>query len=155
MGNINKFKNKLIKNKAILGVDYGTKKIGIAVSDTSWIIASPYKTVFSITEFDREMTKLEVCAAVVGYPLQMDGQEGEIAKKARSFADRLYTKYKIPVLLRDERLSSAAVERVMVSEFDLSRKKRTEQIDKNAAAYILQGVLDQIKAEEKTLPQRG
>jgi len=148
MGNINKFKNKLIKNKAILGVDYGSKRIGLALSDTSWIIASPYKTVFSPAEFDKEIVKLDICAAVVGYPLQMNGEEGEIAKKARSFADRLYTKHRIPVLLRDERLSSAAVERVMITEFDLSRKKRASEIDKNAAAYILQGVLDQIKAEE-------
>ncbi len=147
MSNINKFKNKLIKNKAILGVDYGTKRIGVALSDTSWIIASPYKTVFSPAEFDREMAKIDVCAIVVGYPLQMNGEEGEIAKKARAFADRLYTKYKLPVLLRDERLSSAAVERVMIDEFDLSRDKRTKQIDKNSAAYILQGVLDQIKTE--------
>jgi len=148
MSNINKFKNKLIKNKAILGIDYGTKKIGLALSDTSWIIASPYKIVFSISEFDKEIIKLSICAAVIGYPLQMDGTEGEIGKKARSFADRLYTKYKLPVLLRDERLSSAAVERVMIDEFDLSRAKRTKQIDKNAAAYILQGVLDQIKSEK-------
>ncbi|OPZ77169.1 MAG: putative Holliday junction resolvase [Alphaproteobacteria bacterium ADurb.Bin438] len=142
--NINKFKNKIIKNKPLLGIDFGEKRIGLALSDSLLMIASPYKIVYSVKEFDAEIQKLDLGGVIVGYPLQMNGEEGEIAKKARAFGDRIYTKFKLPIFLKDERLSSCAVERMMIEEFDLSREKRKKAIDKNAAAFILQGFLDQL-----------
>ena len=78
----------------------------------------------------------------MGLPLQMDGQEGEIAKEVRKFALLLEEKLNLPILLWDERLSSSAVEKFLIKEVDLSRSKRAKVLDASAAAYILQGVLD-------------
>ena len=78
----------------------------------------------------------------MGLPLQMNGQEGEIAQEVRKFALILEEKIGLPVFLWDERLSSSAVENFLIKEVDLSRKKRAKVLDASAAAYILQGVLD-------------
>ena len=87
----------------------------------------------------------EIGAIAMGLPLQMNGQEGEIAQEVRKFATNLEESFNLPVLLWDERLSSSAVESFLIKEVDLSRKKRAKVLDASAASYILQGVLDALK----------
>jgi putative Holliday junction resolvase len=84
---------------------------------------------------------------VVGYPLNMDGSAGPRAQATRAFARNLQQAFPIPVLLWDERLSTAAVNRMMIDEMDINRKRRSELVDKLAASYILQGVLDALGNE--------
>ena len=146
--NIKEFKQTLPAYKAILGIDYGSKRIGLAVSDLLRTIASSYKILYrkdistDLEELKKIIKEKEIGAIVMGLPLQMDGQEGEIAKEVRKFALLLEEKLNLPILLWDERLSSSAVEKFLIKEVDLSRSKRAKVLDASAAAYILQGVLD-------------
>lgn len=149
--NIKEFKQELPPKKAILGIDYGSKRMGLAVSDLSCTIASSYKILYrknietDINELASIINEKEIGAFVMGLPLQMNGQEGDIAQEVRKFADILTEKFNLPILLWDERLSSSAVESFLIKEVDLSRKKRAKVLDASAAAYILQGVLDALK----------
>ena len=146
--NIKDFKQTLPAYKAILGIDYGSKRMGLAVSDLLRTIASSYKILYrkdistDIEELKKIIKEKEIGAIVIGLPLQMDGQEGEIAKEVRKFALLLEEKLNLPILLWDERLSSSAVEKFLIKEVDLSRSKRAKVLDASAAAYILQGALD-------------
>lgn len=148
---IKEFKQALPTKKAILGIDYGSKRIGLAVSDLSCTIATSYKILYrKDLEKDLEALKVvikekEIGAIVMGLPLQMNGLEGEITAEVYRFATVLEENFKLPLLLWDERLSSAAVESFLIKEVDLSRKKRAKVLDASAAAYILQGALDAIK----------
>lgn len=149
--NIKEFKNMLPPRKAILGIDFGTKRMGLAVSDLSCTIATSYKILYRKT-LDKDLSELktiiadkEIGAIAMGLPLQMNGEEGEIAAEVRKFAAVLEEKFSLPILLWDERLSSSAVESFLIKEVDLSRKKRAKVLDASAAAYILQGVLDGLK----------
>lgn len=149
--NIKEFKQQLIPRKAVLGIDFGTKRMGIAVSDLSCTIATSYKILYRRTldadliELQNIIDEKEVGAIAMGLPLQMNGTEGEIAAEVRKFAAILEEKFTMPLLLWDERLSSSAVESFLIKEVDLSRKKRAKVLDSSAAAYILQGVLDALK----------
>lgn len=149
--NIKEFKNMLPPRKAILGIDFGTKRMGLAVSDLSCTIATSYKILYRKT-LDKDLSELktiiadkEIGAIAMGLPLQMNGEEGEIATEVRKFAVILEENFSLPILLWDERLSSSAVESFLIKEVDLSRKKRAKVLDASAAAYILQGVLDGLK----------
>ena len=149
--NIKEFKTGLPVRKAVLGIDYGSKRMGLAVSDLSCTIATPYKILYRreisavLAELRKIMAEKEICAVVMGLPLQMNGEEGEIAAEVRKFAAILEENFKFPVLLWDERLSSSAMENFLIKEADLSRKKRAKVLDASAAAYILQGALDALK----------
>ncbi len=132
----------------LLGLDLGTRTIGLALSDTTWNIASPFDTIRR-TKFTQDAEKLlkvidaeNVGALVIGLPVNMDGSEGPRCQATRAFADNLLKKREIPILFWDERLSTAAVERMLVKEMDVSRKQRAQVVDKLAASYILQGLLD-------------
>lgn len=132
----------------LLGLDLGTRTIGLALSDTTWTIASPFDTIRR-TKFTQDAEKLlkvieteNVGALVIGLPVNMDGSEGPRCQATRAFADNLLKKREIPILFWDERLSTAAVERMLVKEMDVSRKQRAQVVDKLAAGYILQGLLD-------------
>ena len=134
----------------LLGLDVGTKTIGVAVSDTEFIIASPL-TVVARTKFTNDATALisliddnEAGGLVVGLPVEMNGNEGRQAQSVRTFIDNLLAVRDLPIAFWDERLSTVAVERMMVETADLSRKKRTKVVDRAAAAYILQGALDSL-----------
>ena len=147
---IKEFKQTLPPYKALAGIDFGTKRLGIAVSDLCRNIAGSYKILYR-TNFTKDIADLkkifeekEICAIVYGLPLQMDGKEGEIAAKVRDFAAKVYDEIPLPYTFWDERLSSAAVENFLVKEVDLSRAKRKKVLDASAAAYILQGALDAI-----------
>ncbi len=137
----------------LIGGDLGTKTLGLALSDEGRRLASPLTTL-NLTKFTADAAKLaqlvrdhKVAGLVIGLPLNMDGSAGPRAQASRQFIDNLIATGApfagLPMLLADERLSTAAVERMMIGA-DLSRKRRDEVVDKLAASYILQGVLDRM-----------
>ena len=135
-------------NTRLLGVDLGAKTIGLALSDRSRAIASPLETIRR-TKFRADANRLnaivesrEVGGLVLGLPLNMNGSEGPRCQSTRDFARNIETIIDRPITFWDERLSTAAVERVLIKDADLSRKRRSELTDKMAAAFILQGFLD-------------
>ncbi|MBQ8481309.1 MAG: Holliday junction resolvase RuvX [Alphaproteobacteria bacterium] len=152
--NINDFNKCLPPYKALLGFDYGAKRIGLAVSDLMRGIATSYKILYrsawekDLAEIKKTVIEKEIGGFVFGLPLQMNGEEGEIAKEVRAFADKLTKEIPLPVLFWDERLSSSAVERFLIDEIDLSRAKRKKVLDSSAAAYILQGALDALQYQK-------
>ena len=148
---INELSGHLPSKRALLGLDLGEKTIGVAVSDISLSLASPLelirKTKFTI-EVDRIfhlMTLREACGIVIGLPVNMDGTEGPRCQSVRAFARHLCRIKDTPIAFWDERWSSSVVNRFLIEEADLSRAKRANVIDRNAAAYILQGSLDRMK----------
>lgn len=147
---IQEFKQNLTKYKAILGFDYGDKRLGVAVSDLMWMVATPYKIIYrkdfktDMAEIKKIIEEKEVGAIVYGLPLQMNGEEGETAAKVRAFAEKVFEQTHLPFMFWDERLSSSAMERFLISEVDMNRKRRKQVLDSSAAGYILQGVLDSI-----------
>lgn len=135
---------------ALLGLDPGTKTLGVAISDRTRLIASPLQTIRR-AKFGPDAATLlslyhanEASALVVGYPVNMDGSQGPRTQSVRDFCTNLLRIEDIPIFLWDERLSTMAVTRTMIAA-DMSRKKRAENVDKLAASYILQGVLDRLR----------
>ena len=133
----------------IIGLDLGTKTIGVAISDITRQIASPLETI-SRRKFTQDAERIAFLIArenagllLLGLPLNMDGSEGPRAQSTRAFARNLGKMIAIPIAFWDERLSTAAVERMLISA-DTSRAKRSAVIDKLAATYILQSALDSI-----------
>lgn len=135
----------------LLGLDLGEKTIGLGLSDESRTIASPFDVIkrAKFTQDAETLEKIieaqEVGGLVLGLPVNMDGTEGPRCQSTRQFARNLLARREIPILFWDERLSTAAVERMMVDEMDLTRKRRGEVVDKLAAVWILQGVLDAMR----------
>lgn len=133
----------------LLGLDVGTKTIGMALSDATHIIATPLDTIRRTRFRDDlkrmldEMARHKVGGIVIGLPLALDGSDSPRTQGVRQFAKNLMMHTELPVAFWDERLSTAAVERGMIAA-DLSRRRRAELIDKAAAAYILQGLLDHL-----------
>ena len=136
------FKKKLSPMTNILGIDYGVKRIGIAISDMGWMIATPLKIISGMEELDKIMRERTVGGFIIGLPRQMNGQEGTQAELTRKWAQKIEKRYELPLLFWDERLSSKAVFRVFVEQMDLSRNRQKTLMDKTAAAFILQGALD-------------
>ena len=136
-----------LKNCSWMGLDLGTKTIGVSVSDRLLSSATPLLTVKrkKFTQDAKELLDIivdrEIGAVVLGLPRNMDGSEGPRCQSTRSFARNLSTLTNIPIGFWDERLSTVAAERVLL-EADTSRKRRAEVIDHVAAGYILQGALD-------------
>jgi len=134
----------------LLGLDLGTKTIGVAVSDALRYSATPLETIRR-TKFTADAQQLEVLAKanavvgiVLGLPLNMDGTEGPRAQSTRAFARNLAQKLPLPIAFWDERLSTSAVTRMLI-EADTRRDRRAEVVDKLAASYILQGALDRLR----------
>ncbi len=140
--------------RALLGLDLGEKTIGVAVSDLSLTLASPLELIRK-TRFTTDaarvlelMRRREASGLVIGLPVNMDGSEGPRAQSCRAFARNLLRQPDVadfPIAFWDERWSSTVMNRFLIEEADLSRAKRAEVIDRNAAAYILQGALDRMK----------
>jgi len=145
-------------HQCLLGLDYGSKVIGVAVSDPNRRIASPIGAI-TRKKFGDDASALValmrdrlIGGIIIGLPKNMDGSEGATAQAARAFMRNLAQKgflpdAALPIVFWDERLSTAAVERFLISD-DMSRKRRDEVIDKAAAAYILQGALDALHHAE-------
>lgn len=136
------FKKSIQPYTTLVGIDFGVKRIGVAVSDLMRVVATPLKIVGSLDELDRALDGRTIGGFVVGLPRLMNGQEGDQAALTRKFGEKLMKKYGLPILYWDERLSSSAVTRIFVEQADLTRKRQKELLDKAAAAYILQGALD-------------
>jgi len=142
----------LPRGAPLVGLDLGTRTIGVAVSDASWMIASPLAALpkGKFTDDAKALFKLMedrgAAGVVIGLPVNMDGTEGPRAQSARAFGRNLLRLKDISVAFLDERLSSAAVNRMLVDEMDVTRARRAEVVDKLAAAYILQGALDRLAA---------
>jgi len=139
----------LAKNGKLMGLDLGSKTIGVAISDGLRLTATPLTTI-KRQKFSADAARLleiikEHCVTgvVVGLPLNMDGSEGPRAQSARAFVRNLATKTTLPIALWDERLSTSAVTRTLI-EADVSRAKRARLVDKLAASFILQGALDRL-----------
>jgi putative holliday junction resolvase len=140
---------KLPPRGALIGLDLGTKTIGVAASDPDRRLANGVETIARKT-FTADAARIMALATerkaagfVLGLPINMDGSEGPRAQSTRAFARNLARLTPLPIALWDERLSTAAVERQLI-EADASRKKRAAVIDQHAAAYILQGALDRL-----------
>ena len=141
-----------MRNKRLMGLDLGTKTIGIAISDVRLTIATARETLqrkkftldaqYLIAMAERE----DIFAFVLGLPLNMDGSEGPRVQATRAFVRSMAGLTDMPFLLWDERLSTVAAEEAMLA-FDVSRKKRAEKIDAVAAAFILQGALDRLQPD--------
>jgi putative Holliday junction resolvase len=134
----------------ILGLDLGTKTIGVAISDGMRYSATPLETI-KRTKFTQDAERImeliaqnQVVALLLGLPLNMDGTEGPRVQSTRAFARNLAPKVNLPIAFWDERLSTSAVTRMMI-EADLRRDRRAEVVDKLAASYILQGALDRLR----------
>ena len=146
-------KQRLPAGRRLLGLDLGTKTIGLAISDRELTIGSPLETLRR-AKFTQDAAALaKICAErrvgglVLGLPVNMDGSEGPRCQSVRQFARNLdeLAGLGLAVGFWDERLSTAAVERLLVEEADMSRRRRAQVVDKMAAAYILQGALDSLR----------
>jgi len=148
--NIRELRGQLLPGQRLLGLDLGEKTIGLALSDTKLTVATPFKTLRR-AKFKADGTILldliaehGIGGLIVGLPLNMDGSEGPSSQSARAFARNFAVLSDCPLVLVDERLSTAAVTRTLI-EADASRRQRARVVDKMAAAYILQGALDQLR----------
>ncbi|HEX8568972.1 MAG TPA: Holliday junction resolvase RuvX [Caulobacteraceae bacterium] len=137
---------------ALFGLDLGEKTIGVATSDATRFIASPLELIRK-TKFTADAGRLfqlmgerRAVGLVIGLPKNMDGSEGPRAQSSRAFARNLLRVRDLPIAFWDERLSSEAVNRMLIDEHDMTRARRAEVVDKTAAAWILQGALDRLRA---------
>jgi putative holliday junction resolvase len=146
--NLRELRSQLRKNERLIGIDPGTKTIGLALSDVLLLLATPYG---SLRRGKLKDNAVEIAAIarregagglVVGLPLSMDGTAGPAAQAASDWASALSEATGLPAALWDERLSSAAVNRMLIDEADLSRARRARMVDRIAATWMLQSALD-------------
>ena len=147
--NILDFNGSISKTTALMGLDLGSKTIGVAISDSFRSIATPLKTIRR-TKFSEEVKVLfqliserEISGIIIGLPKNMDGTEGARCQSTRAFARNIITFRDFPISYWDESLSTVAAEKALL-EADINRKRRSEVIDHVAASYILQGALDRL-----------
>ena len=146
--------NALPKGQAVAGLDLGEKTVGVAISDISLMIASPAALINKV-KFTKDAEALFALmdargagGLVIGLPINMDGSEGPRCQSARAFGRNLLRLRDLPIAFWDERLSTMAVNRVLIDEADASRARRAETVDKMAAAWILQGALDRLRSAQ-------
>ena len=142
------FKKALAPGTRLLGIDLGTRSIGLALSDLGLMVASPAETL-KRRKFAQDFARMaalidkeSVGGLVIGYPLQMDGTPGTSCHRVMAFMDEVQKRIAFPALLWDERLTSAQAKRHMIEQADLSRARQAELVDKMAAGLILQSALD-------------
>lgn len=146
--NLTDLRPLLARDHRLLGIDWGSRRIGMALSDVRRMVASPFGTLTrgKLTRTAEEIAVVaraqNVGALVVGLPLSMDGSFGPAAQRVRDWTRDLSDLVELPAAMWDERLSSAAAERMLTDEADLSRAKRAAVVDRTSAALILQGALD-------------
>lgn len=142
----------------LMGIDHGRKTLGLALSDVSRRVATPLETLVrrglknDLDVLGQRVREHEVGGFVIGLPIGMDGREGPRCQSVRHFARDLLAAIDRPLAFWDERWSTAAVERVLIGEADLSRKRRKQVVDRAAAAYILQGALDALDHARRRRP---
>jgi len=136
----------------VMGLDLGEKTIGVAVSDATRMVASPLELIRK-TKFTDDATRLfqlmdsrGAAGVVIGLPVNMDGTEGARCQSARAFGRNLLRLRDLPIAFWDERMSTMAVNRVLIDEADVTRARRADVVDKMAAAWILQGALERLRA---------
>ncbi len=150
MNNKNNPLSALPKSGKLLGLDLGTKTIGIAISDSLRLSATPLTTIkrkkftHDVIELKKLIAENNIVGIVLGLPLNMDASEGARAQSCRAFKRNLELQIDIPICFWDERLSTIAVTRTLL-EADISRAKRAKVVDKLAASYILQGALERLR----------
>lgn len=150
VASIGELKELLPRHHRLMGLDLGEKTIGVAVGDPGHMVATPVTTIrrTKFAEDARQLLKLiderQVGGLVIGLPLNMDGSEGPRCQSVRQFANNLRKLRDLPVTFWDERLSTVAVTRDMITA-DLSRAKRAKVVDQSAAAFILQGAFDRLQ----------
>ncbi len=146
--NLTELRANLPKGARLIGLDPGRRTIGVALSDVELRLAGPYaslkrgKLAANAAEIAAIARREGACGLVVGLPLSLDGTAGPAAQAARDWTHALSAATGLPAALWDERLSTLAVERMLIGEADLSRRRRAEVVDRAAAAYILQAALD-------------
>ncbi|ACI53096.1 Holliday junction resolvase YqgF [Gluconacetobacter diazotrophicus PA1 5] len=146
--NMHQIRGQLGRDQRLLGLDPGQKTIGLALSDVSLMLASPYgalrrgKLSVVAAEIRRIAAREGVGGLVSGLPLSMDGSFGPAAQAARDWMISLSEQVGLPAAMWDERLSSSAVNRMLIQDADMTRQRRAELVDKLAASYMLQGALD-------------
>lgn len=146
--NMAELRAALPRGRRLLGIDPGARTIGLALSDVSLLLASPYGRLrrarlrANAAEIAAIAEREGAAGLVVGLPLSMDGTAGPAAQAARDWTLALSEATALPAALWDERLSTAAVQRVLIGEADLSRARRAATVDKMAAAWLLQAALD-------------
>ena len=138
------------KGTRLLGLDVGTKTIGLAISDSNFKVAVAIDTI-NRTKFTKDIQRLNqiiqdrvIGGLVIGLPISMNGTEGPSCQSIRQFGDNVTGQIKIDITFWDERLSTSAVQRFLTNEADMSRKRRSKVVDKLAATYILQGAIDSL-----------
>ena len=148
---LNELPAQLPRLGAIAGLDLGEKTIGVAISDPTRMVASPLALIRK-SKFTADAEQLfslmegrGALAVVIGLPVNMDGTEGPRCQSSRAFARNLLRLRDLPIAFWDERMSSVAVNRMLVDEADMSRARRGEVVDKTAAAWILQGALERLR----------
>lgn len=135
----------------LIGLDLGTKTIGVAISDTTRLIASSHSLIIkekqkkTFSTIKQLIADFHVSGIVLGLPLNLNGEEGPRCQSVRQFAEDFQSQTDLPICFWDERFSTNIVEKVLISA-DISRKKRSEKIDQMAAVYILQGALDRLRS---------
>ena len=146
--NLRDLRGRLLRNQRLIGLDPGSRTIGVALTDVGLSLASPYGSIRrgrlrdNAAEIAAIARKEDAGGLVVGLPLSMDGSVGPAAQAARDWASALSETTGLPTALWDERLSSAGVNRFLIGEADASRRRRAEVVDRMAAAWILQAALD-------------
>jgi putative Holliday junction resolvase len=146
---IEELKLKINKNSRLIGLDLGSKRVGVAICDEKKLIATPLKTVnllvlsSLISELKAIINEYRIEGIIVGYPLNMDGSTGSSSQSIKDKVINISKEIHIPICLWDERLSTVGVFNIS-SQLDVNINKRTKKIDENAAAFILQGAIDYI-----------
>ncbi|MDD3669168.1 MAG: Holliday junction resolvase RuvX [Alphaproteobacteria bacterium] len=135
------FLKKIKPGRPLIGIDYGSVRIGVAVSDAAQAVAAPFKTIARISELDDIVGSRNAGGFVIGLPLQTDGAEGETARAARLFGDRIAEKFGLPVYWADERHSSVQTDEALKASH-MRADKRRKVLDPHVAARLLQRVLD-------------
>ena len=144
---IDELKTKIDKKARLLGIDMGTKNIGISICDDKRLIATPFHTVnfISLDSLVADLIKLieenSIQAIIIGDPINMDGSRGKASQSIRDKSTMISKKIEVPIVLWDERLSTVGAFNLS-SQLDVNVSKRTKNIDKNAATFILQGAID-------------
>ena len=147
MVTIEELKIKINKNSRLIGLDLGSKRIGVSICDEKRLVATPFKTIDveklsnTISQLKSIISENDIKGIIVGHPINMDGSKGSSSQSVKDKVEKISNEINLPIALWDERLSTVGAFNLS-SQLDKNVSKRTRNIDKNAAAFILQGAID-------------